>query len=310
MSGPSPAPWHVDGLVDAGGQRLYVLRRLGTGPTVVLCSALGLVCSDWAAVCALLPGVDVVTYDRPGNGYSPSPDPAWPDRRPATLDEEAARLAAVGPAVAAGPPYVLVGHSSGGLYAQAFARMHPQLTAGVVLVDASSARALPDQTLAAVRHRLRTALFRSGLAQLFGPSGRRLMVWAQSLRGADPLAGSERRHIYGGDGVRGVLAELDGFAAAAARLAELERTGPLPGVPTTVVTAASTGRPLRRRDRSWIAEQERLVRTVGAGRWRVVDDAAHLLPLDRPGVVAEEIRRLLHEVQDQRPRRTPGNRAR
>lgn len=36
------------------------------------------------------------------------------------------------------PPYLLVGHSLGGLYIQAFARANPGLVAGMVLVDAAS----------------------------------------------------------------------------------------------------------------------------------------------------------------------------
>ena len=37
------------------------------------------------------------------------------------------------------PPYVLVGHSLGGLYMELFARTHPDEVAGLVLVDASTA---------------------------------------------------------------------------------------------------------------------------------------------------------------------------
>lgn len=39
------------------------------------------------------------------------------------------------------PPYILVGHSLGGLYMQLFAKLHPNEVAGVVLVDPTS----PDQ---------------------------------------------------------------------------------------------------------------------------------------------------------------------
>lgn len=288
-------------LVEVAGQPMHVRRIQGRTPTVVFCSALGTACTDWDAVVALLPDVDVVVYDRPGTGHSPQTRPPWPRAAPPTLRLEVEWLAGVGPAVGTGPPYVVVGHSSGGLYAQAFARLHPEQTAGVLLIDASTAQPAPPPALAAVRHRIRTELARTPLPQLFGPAGRRALVWAQTVRGSDPLSPAERRRIYGTrEGAQGVMAELDGFDGAAAELAELERRRPFPAVPTTVLTAASTGRPWPRRDRSWVGQQQQLARFLTAEHV-VVDDAAHLIPLDRPDTVAREIGRTVAAVQDGTP---------
>ena len=44
------------------------------------------------------------------------------------------------------PPYILVGHSNGGIYVQMFARLFPNKTAGIVLVDSAS----ENQTLSDV----------------------------------------------------------------------------------------------------------------------------------------------------------------
>ena len=288
-------------LVDVAGQPLHVRRRQGSTPTVILCAALGSVCTDWDAVLALVPDVDAVVFDRPGTGHSPPPRPPWPRAAPATLHVEVQRLAEIGPAVGADPPYVVVGHSSGGLHAQAFARLHPDRTAGVLLLDASTAQSPPSPAAAAGRHRIRSVLAGTPLPQLFGPVGRRALVWAQTVRGRDPLSPAERRRIYGTrQGAHGVMAELDGFDAAAAELAELERSHPFPAVPTTVLTAASTGRPWPRRDRSWVREQQELARSLAAEHV-VVDDAAHLIPFDRPDAVAREIGRTVAAVQDGTP---------
>lgn len=288
-------------LVDVAGQALHVRRQWGRTPTVVVSSALGTVCTDWDAVLGLLSDVDVVVHDRPGTGHSPPVQPPWPQAAPAGLREEVRRLAEVGPAVGAAPPYVVVGHSSGGLYAQAFARLHPDLTAGVLLIDSSTAQPPPSPAAAALRHRIRTRLAGTPLPQLFGPAGRRALVWAQTVRGSDPLQPAERRRIYGTrHGAHGVMAELDGFDAAAAQLAELERGHPFPAVPTTVLTAASTGRPWPHRDRSWVREQQELAASLAAEHV-VVDDAAHLITLDRPDTVAREISRTVATVQDETP---------
>lgn len=301
-----------DGFVDLGGSRVHMRRRRGQGPLVALCSALGTVCRDWDRVIDLLPGVHVVVYDRPGIGHSPHLDPPWPRSAPPSLADEVARVAALGVALDVPPPYVLVGHSSGGLVAQGFARLHPRETAGLVLIDTSTAQPLPPRALAALRHAVRAGIARTPLTQWTGPAIWRLVVWAQTVSGADPLGRAERRGLYGSDaGARGVLAELDGFDAAADELADLERRCPLPPVPATVLTAARTGGPLRHRRRGWLREQEELARSMSAV-FRPVEDSAHLMLFDRPDAVAEEIRRVLAAGQDGRaterdrpwPRRT------
>ncbi len=53
-------------------------------------------------------------------------------------DMVAEQLAALLKALNMPPPYILVGHSLGGFYVQAFARSHPEAVAAVVLVDAAS----------------------------------------------------------------------------------------------------------------------------------------------------------------------------
>src|SRR5688500_6802651 len=57
---------------------------------------------------------------------------------PAMADEVAARLHALTETLALPTPFIVVGHSLGGFYAQIFARCYPDDVAGVVLIDAAS----------------------------------------------------------------------------------------------------------------------------------------------------------------------------
>src|SRR5262249_53200784 len=58
-----------------------------------------------------------------------------------TADEVANRLRSLLTAAEVHPPYILVGHSLGGLYMQMFARKYPKEVSGVVLLESSSTEA-------------------------------------------------------------------------------------------------------------------------------------------------------------------------
>lgn len=109
---------------------------VGHGPTVVLESGRGEARGSWGGVArALAPCLTVVTYDRPGIGdSSPPEDPLAPVLAAAVANKLLAQLQAR----ELSGPYLLVGHSLGGLYVQAFARNHPAQVLGMVLVDATS----------------------------------------------------------------------------------------------------------------------------------------------------------------------------
>lgn len=105
-------------------------------PAVVLENGLGGRLEWWAKV---LPEVaretQVFAYNRPGIGASDSvPTPRDGDH---IVEELRRNLRETGIA----PPYVLVGHSLGGLYMQLYARRYPKEVAGLVLVDSTH----PDQ---------------------------------------------------------------------------------------------------------------------------------------------------------------------
>jgi pimeloyl-ACP methyl ester carboxylesterase len=130
-----PAPGllvHVDG----HQMHLQVRGRDSGGPTVVLEAGMGSFSPNWHWVQQeLAPTVRSVAYDRPGLG--------WSRRSPRPRDAQTIAIELRDALREAGlePPYVLVGHSFGGLPVRAFADLYPALTAGLVLVDASH----PDQ---------------------------------------------------------------------------------------------------------------------------------------------------------------------
>jgi len=122
---------------NVNGQELYLEKMGNQGPIVVLEAGLGNGASSWKSIDReIAKFAQVVLYDRAGIGKS-SPR-TINSNSPITADEVATSLNQLLKQAKINPPYILVGHSLGGLYVQMFARKYPDQMAGVVLLDASS----------------------------------------------------------------------------------------------------------------------------------------------------------------------------
>jgi pimeloyl-ACP methyl ester carboxylesterase len=120
-------------LADAGGRFLHLLEA-GTGsPAVVIVPAIGGNVLDWLAFHReLAKDVRVCVYDRAGFGWS---DP--PPRGRRTFDDMADELRQGLAGAGIGPPYLLAGHSIGGIIARRFAVRYRGDVAGMVLIESS-----------------------------------------------------------------------------------------------------------------------------------------------------------------------------
>jgi pimeloyl-ACP methyl ester carboxylesterase len=118
------------GWFDIGGRRLF-MRCTGHGsPTVVFEGGLT---TDWYALQNQVASFTrVCSYDHPNGPWSRS-DPA---PTPRTARDFVADLHALLAAARVPGPYVLAGHSNGGLFTQLYASTHPRQVAGLVLIDA------------------------------------------------------------------------------------------------------------------------------------------------------------------------------
>jgi len=157
-------------LIDVGGYRLHlhVIDEGHTGPTVLLEAGMDSFSTNWYWVqAALAKSLRVVSYDRAGLGWSD----AGP--RPRDAHGSARELHAALERAEVTGPYVVAGHSYGGLVARAFADLYPDDVVGMVLVDASH----PDQwahipaslggRLPAASNRLLSLLAWFGVLRLF-----------------------------------------------------------------------------------------------------------------------------------------------
>jgi pimeloyl-ACP methyl ester carboxylesterase len=121
-------------LVD--GHRLYLSCTGQGSPAVVLFNGLGERTDSWAAVARTVSAsARVCVFDRAGEGRS-GPGPGAQDGHQLSLDVHVLLRTAGVPG-----PYIVAGHSVGGVYALVYAAMFPRDVAGVALIDSAS----PDQ---------------------------------------------------------------------------------------------------------------------------------------------------------------------
>jgi len=119
-------------LVDVGGRRLHLWCAGSGSPMVVLESGLGGFSYDWSYIREDITGFTrVCAYDRAGFGWS---DPV---EHPLSSVEVAEDLHELLTRAGEAGPYVIVGHSYGGILVRSFARLYPDEVVGIILVDSA-----------------------------------------------------------------------------------------------------------------------------------------------------------------------------
>ncbi len=166
LSGCSTLPSSGTTTLASGNEVSYFWRN-GSGPAVIFQSGLGDGKNVWASVIEKLPSTtQVLAYDRPGYGGSPLTSGS---RDPCAIADELRQLTR---RLGLKPPFVLVGHSLGGLYQYCYAQRQPEEVLGLVLIDpthpdhlAELKRQAPAQ--AALLSALRYSLFTPAMRQEF-----------------------------------------------------------------------------------------------------------------------------------------------
>jgi len=120
-------------LIDVGGHRLHINCEGKGNPTVVMEAGAGDFSFDWSLVEPTVAKFSrVCTYDRAGYAWSePGPTPRTLRQIVYELHTGLANGKIKG-------PYVMVGHSLGGLIVRQFAARYPAEVVGIILVDSAS----------------------------------------------------------------------------------------------------------------------------------------------------------------------------
>ena len=267
-------------LVDIGGRRLFLRTSGAGGPTVVLVQGAGETAESWGLIEPLVARESqVCVYDRAGRGWSESA-PGPQDGRELAADLRALLSRGQVPG-----PYVLAGHSFGGLLALTFAAEYPQDVAGVVLLDSTYPQAFT---------KLRGySTFYAGIrrASALFPSLARLGV-GRLAYGAnfDSLPPANRQAEFAfWCTPRHARSQRDEWAMAPALMRQAQALTTLGDRPLVVVTAAQGAMD------GWLPLQDDFARLSTNCDHRVLQDASHeSLVMSRSG--AAHAARAIHDV--------------
>src|SRR5438094_312956 len=252
-------------LVDVGGRRLYVQCSGSGSPTVVLVSGLAETSVYWGGwiAPAVAQNTTVCAYDRAGQGWS-DPPASPQDGLAVATDLHALLDHAQIPG-----PYVLVGHSTGGVYVRVFAARYPDQVAGIVFLDSQPNEALtglPDFPSQYSTLRRASALF---------PSLARLGVfWLVNQFAPDTLpvpARVEERAVVSTASLNRI--QRDEFTELPVTLKEAAALTTLGDRPLIVVTAAKGAQA------GWLPLQDKMAGLSSNSAHRVLPE------IDHPGLI-------------------------
>ena len=242
--------------IDASGHNLNLLVGGEVTPTVVFEAGFGAGLTSWSTVQSTIAKfARTVSYDRAGIGQSE----AGP--KPRAAKQIALELHTALQNAGIGPPYVLVGHSFGGIYVRVFADMYPKEVAGIVLID---------------------------------PSQETFDDWTRTHQEAQRTALDEQI-AKASQGVRDESAEVN-TSYQQARAAKVPA-----GVPVILLTAMKDDTMPAGVRKVWAEKHEEWIANVPAGKHIKVEKSGHFIQGEQPQIVIDAIKQVIDQARRKMP---------
>jgi pimeloyl-ACP methyl ester carboxylesterase len=231
--------------VNVDGHALNLLIGGQGSPAVILEGGFGAGIASWSTIQKDVAAfTQTVSYDRAGLGQSE----AGP--KPRSAKQIASELHTALQNAGIKPPYVLVGHSLGGIFVRVFADLYPTEVKGMVLID---------------------------------PSQEAFEEWTKTH--PSPNAKNERAQMEkASEGVRaeGEAVPLDYAQARASKIPS--------GIPVTLLSATEDEAMPAEARKVWIEKHKEWIAKVPGGKHVVVERSRHFIQLQHPQVVIDAIK--------------------
>ncbi|AJS59814.1 alpha/beta hydrolase [Paenibacillus sp. IHBB 10380] len=265
-------------------QQKWHVNVSGQGsPTIILESGMGGCSLDWCHVQPELAKIaTVIAYDRSGFGWS-NPSLSEP-----TCQQYVDDLRLLLTKLDRKPPFLLVGHSYGGMIMRLFAATYPEEVMGLVLVDSTHEnRYLSDQTHPVRRKQREKHLKIYRLGYLLSPIAipRLLRMHIGSKRLPPDILKKARALGYRTTAYKSLYSELLHTGESSI---QLQQAQPLRKDLAVIVLSAG------KQHDEWKRGQEDLLQLTELTIQIVVDDSWHSIQIHRPDVVIDSVKRLLN----------------
>ena len=267
----------VDEMVNIGSHSLH-LYCMGEGsPSVVIDVGFGESYTNWHTIQEQMAhDTRVCAYERAGYGSSqPGPMPRTSQQ---VVDELKLLLDEAG----IPGPYVLVGHSLGGLNMQVFTSQHPDLVAGAVLLDPPPLGFISGERF--------PELYHMAEQETAG-----LLAAAEQARGATDPEEKARASFYQTLASEHAMMMAD----SAQQVIAIESFGEVP------LVVLASGKPnlafgdsAEAFQQFWIEENQSLATKSANGACILAEESGHNLYSDVPDLVLDAIRQIVQEAQE------------
>ena len=236
--------------VDVGGHGLQLLVGGQGSPAVIFEGGFGTGIVSWSSVQKDVAAfAQTVSYDRAGIGQSDL------GPKPRSAKQIATELHAALEKSGVKPPYVMVGHSFGGIYVRVFADMYPKEVVGIVLID---------------------------------PSQESFNDWLKKNQ-ADRLKAAQGNIAKASEGVQAEFAAVD-TSYEQARVAKVPG-----GIPVTLLSATEDETMPEEGRKVWIENHKEWMATVPGSKHIIVEKGVHFIQTQQPALVIDTIKQVLKQ---------------
>ena len=296
-------------LVDIGGRRINLQCMGANGPTVVLMSGI----FSWSLVwyktqAEIAHKTRVCAFDRANYGFSD------PTPQPQIVSDVVEDLHKALQAGSIPGPYVLVGHSLGGLEARVYAQRWPQEVAGMVIADTSPAgeglidETDPDFDEVMGRESYAAGLLHCALLEAHGnlqPSSSEFKDCSATLPSDTPIALRKVwPQFFSAYYFADKVSLMSSLYTHRYDSADHHRLGAIPLVVLSAENSwgtenANTPAIIRFNHaflKTWVARHEALAHLSSRGIHRVIKGSGHQIQLDKPQAVIDAVGDVLRQL--------------
>lgn len=282
-------------LLEVGSTRLHLTDEGEGGPTVVIIPGAGDSSYSWIHIRNQVARTNrVLCYDRPGMGASgpgPGPDAT---RSVEELHDLLAKAGVEG-------PFVLVGHSLGGLIARLYVLKYPEQVAGVVMVDSTHEQLVDDPkfrqgfAVVAWMAKLFRALSHVGLPRFLGQVCGVMPMYPERTYYTQVLTSAEYRQwtaaVFANTGGNGPVQETSGIFEFLAAAKQVMRPDQLGDRPLVVLTNPGYGQ-------GWTEMHRELASRSTASVHRIAQRPGHSIQMTSPELVLQAIHEVVFQLRD------------